>query len=429
MSNNSCLLFLWICFLVKVCSATDKDGTAVANRMADQVRAVLEHYKDNPDPVGLPDTVYKIPDPMPIPTIRQTSGYATLTMFNCSVYGLSRFRIESVYTNLAGLQMVAELRIENLEVRGNYTLTSWLSRSADSCMVKLSDVYVVGLAEMSIAREGHLEASKIDMDISVDQINLDFQNLGFLASLFQGMMNSVGVFVFDSIKPFILNAVNADLRHGIDKAAREIKMTFPNSIPPLDLAIAEGRKRVMSLGYDPYMFPDYSQSAGMFGVYMTNMWVSGLGSFYRVGNMTVSMQNNVVQVGVSVGTDELTGNCHWELSAAGLYSHPGATSFTVEYVQVEAKLNQALDIRKHPVLESLDMTVGNIQLRHEGTGTLDYALELLINLLPNILRYQIVDALEFPLRRRFQDILNTVDVEKIINEEIPKLEKMISQRE
>ncbi|XP_039276258.1 uncharacterized protein LOC120349757 [Nilaparvata lugens] len=395
--------------------------------MADQVRAVLEHYKDNPDPVGLPDTVYKIPDPMPIPTIRQTSGYATLTMFNCSVYGLSRFRIESVYTNLAELQMVAELRIENLEVRGNYTLTSWLSRSADSCMVKLSDVYVVGLAEMSIAREGHLQASRIDMDISVDEINLDFQNLGFLASLFQGMMNSVGVFVFDSIKPFILNAVNADLRNGIDKAAREIKMTFPNSIPPLDLAIAEGRKRVMSLGYDPYMFPDYSQSAGMFGMYMTNMWVTGLGSFYRVGNMTVSMQNHVVQIGVSVGTDELMGNCHWQISAAGLYSHAGATSFTVEYVQVEAKLNQALDIRKHPVLESLDMTVGNIQLRHEGTGSLDYALELLVNLLPNILRYQIVDALEDPLRRRFQEILNSVDVEKIINEEIPKLEKMISQ--
>ncbi|RZF45864.1 hypothetical protein LSTR_LSTR010820 [Laodelphax striatellus] len=293
----------------------------------------------------------------------------------------------------------------------------------------MNNVEVVSFIEMSTSNQGNLVVSDIEMDITVDKIKIDFQNIGFLALLFQDMINTMDVLVFKTVKPYILQEVKVLMREEINKASRQVEMTFPNSITPLDFAIAEARETVVSLGYDSFTFPDYSQSAGMFGVYMTDMWVSGLGSFYRVGNMTVSMQNNVVQVGVSVGTDELMGNCHWELSAAGFYSYPGTTSFTVEYVQVEIKLNQTLDMRKPAVLESLDMTIGNIQLRNEGTGIMDYALELSVNLLPNLLRYQIVDTLKEPLTRRFQEILDTVDIEKILDEEIPKFALLIGMEE
>ncbi|XP_075216482.1 uncharacterized protein LOC142321885 [Lycorma delicatula] len=413
-------LSILIPFLLLVCVYGDH------GKLSEEIRAVLEHYK-SADPVGIPGA--HIPDPMPIPPIKQSFSLATLKMFNSTVHGLSQFRIETIFSNFADMQLVAALRIEELQVKGNYTLRSWLSRSAGECTVTLSDVFVEGLAMMEVARYGNLEAADIQMDITVNKITLDFTNLGFLAKIFQGMMNSIGSFVFDSIKPFILEEVNAKIRGRVNNNMRQMKQTFPNSIPPLDLAIAEGRKYVRKMGYDPYKISDYTQSLGFIGFYVTNTWLTGLSSFYRVGNVTASVENNILQFGFHVGSQELQGKCNWEISAAGIASHLGSTCFTVDYFQVEAKINQALDTRKHPELEDLQLKLGNIQLRIDGTGTLDYVLEFLINFLPNLLRYQIMDALEEPLKRRAQDILKTVNVEKFIEEKLPELERMSTETE
>uniref|UniRef100_A0A224XSP7 Putative hemolymph juvenile hormone binding protein n=1 Tax=Panstrongylus lignarius TaxID=156445 RepID=A0A224XSP7_9HEMI len=70
--------------------------------------------------------------------------------------------------------------------------------------------------------------------------------------LFAGMINTVGTFVFDSIKPFILSEVNTNMRNDINKGLRTLKQTFPNSMPPIDLALAAARKLVREYGYDPY---------------------------------------------------------------------------------------------------------------------------------------------------------------------------------
>jgi hypothetical protein len=44
------------------------------------------------------------------------------------------------------------------------------------------------------------------------------------------------------------------------------------------------------------------------------------------------------------------------------------------------------------------LEVGNIAVYSDGLGTMDYVLEILVNILPNLLRKQIVDFLEEPLR-------------------------------
>lgn len=74
------------------------------NRLSDQVAAVLEHYK-SADPVGMPGA--PIPDPMPVPDMKKDIPFSgTLTLKNQSVYGLSKFRIESAYSNLADMEVV-----------------------------------------------------------------------------------------------------------------------------------------------------------------------------------------------------------------------------------------------------------------------------------------------------------------------------------
>jgi len=74
---------------------------------------------------------------------------------------------------------------------------------------------VEGLARLEVGTDGKLKAENIDMDLTFDKIDLDFKNLGFFGSVFQSVINSVGSFLFDSIKPFILKEVNTNVRYNI----------------------------------------------------------------------------------------------------------------------------------------------------------------------------------------------------------------------
>lgn len=424
-----CLLFVAGGNIVSSASEDTSEGAAgLTNvtllgeqKLSDQVRLILNHYKED-DPVGLPGA--PISDPMPIPDMKHSFTYATMHFKSAHVHGLSRFRIQHIKSNLAAMQVSVGLRIEKLEVLGNYTMSSWFSRSSGPFNVTLSNVYIEGLAKLEVERGGQLQAQNIDMDITFQDIAMNFQNLGFLGNLFQGIINSVGTFLFDSIKPFILSEVNTNVRGDVNKHIRALPQRFPNSISPLDMALAEGRRHVREKGYDPHHFPDYNYTVGIFRVDLTHSWVSGISSFYRVGNISVTMEENIVYVGVHVGTQRLEGRTLWEVNVGGLLSRAGSATFTVEYIHTKTEISQPLDTRKRPVLRDLDIDVGNIQVRMDGAGTLDYVIEFVVNVLPNLLRYQIVNAVEGPIKLRVQDVMDSIDIEKMIQEKLPELDKI-----
>ena len=72
------------------------------NRLAAQLFAVLEHYKQ-PDPVGLPNV--PIPDPMKVPDMVKSLGMATLRMKNVQAHGLSQFRIKYLNADLKEMKV------------------------------------------------------------------------------------------------------------------------------------------------------------------------------------------------------------------------------------------------------------------------------------------------------------------------------------
>ncbi|KAF6216224.1 hypothetical protein GE061_000564 [Apolygus lucorum] len=394
-------------------------NTTDQGSISDHIIEIMEHFKQ-PDPVGIPGA--PILDPMPIPDLRHSKTTWTLVMKNSTVRGLSQFKIEDIYSDMAIMQISLALKYVKLEVIGNYTLTNWFSKSAGGFNVTIVGVYLQGVGVMEVTRHGNLQASDIEMDISFDDIRLDFKNLGYFGSLFQGMINTLGTFVFDSIKPFILRTVNTNLRGDVNKFLMNVKKTFPNSIPPLDLGIAELRKATREKGYDPFKLEDYSYSAGIFSFDARQIWLFGLATFYRVGNITVGVTNNTLTVGLQVATKKIKGKTDWEVSLGSVLSRTGYTSFSVEYLEIDAKVNQSLNVRKTPKLEDLKVSVGNIQLRSDGLGTMDYVLELVANVLPNLLRYQIVDALEGLMRQRLQENLNLIDMEREIRTHLKDLE-------
>lgn len=306
-------------------------------------------------------------------------------------------------------------------------MSTWISSSKGPFTVVLKNVFVEAKANLAVEVDGKLRAQDINMDITFSDISMDFKNLGFMGSLFQGIINSVGTFLFDSIKPFILKEAYTKIREEIntnlDKHAGD--HSFPNSISPLDMAIAEGRKKVRSLGYDPYKVQDYNHSVGIFHAELTHTWAKGLSSFYRVGNMNFNMENNTLMVALNIGIQRLTGNTQWQISVAGgILSRAGTATFTAEYLKVQINASQSLDTRKHPSLDDLQFDLGNIQVRCDGAGTLDYIIEAAVNILPNLLRYQIMDAIENPVRNRIQEILNGINVEQVIDEKLPEIDNL-----
>ncbi|XP_043257084.1 uncharacterized protein LOC122399994 [Colletes gigas] len=390
-------------------------------RLGDHIRAILKHYQQD-DPVGLPGA--PVPDPMPVPDMKHSFSMYTMNFKQVNVYGLSKFRIVRMESELSLMQVSVALSIETLDIRGLYTLSSWLSRSAGNFTVELTGVTVQGVARLEVATDGKLHAQDIDMDLTFDKIDMDFKNLGFLGSVFQGVINSVGTFIFDSIKPFILKEVNTNVRGEVNKQISQLPQYFPNSISPFDMAVAEARKQVSQMGYDPFRVKDYSQTVGIFTVMSTHTWITGLASFYRMGNITLNMENRTVYATIDVGTQEIEGRTHWEVSViGGVLTRAGTVSFTIQYFRVQVTLSQPLDTRKRPVLEELNLELGNIQTRVHGAGTIDYLIEAGVNVLPNLLRYQIMDAIEGPLKRRLQLELRKVDVEKLIHDKIPDIEQ------
>ncbi|XP_043803519.1 uncharacterized protein LOC122720703 [Apis laboriosa] len=428
-------LFLVLFYFIKIAQcdikiSTVKNDTAAQiilgeKRLEDHVRAILKHYQQN-DPVGLPGA--PIPDPMSAPDMKYSFSMYTMNFKQMNIYGLSKFRIVNAESELALMQVSVTLNIESLDIRGFYTLSSWLSRSAGNFTMKLMGVNVKGIGRLEVASDGKLQAQNIDMDLTFENVAMDFKNLGFLGSVLQSTINSVGSFIFDSIKPFILKELNTKARGIANKQISQLPQYFPNSISPFDMAIAELRKYISQMGYDPFKVNDYSQTVGIFTVTSTHTWITGLASIYRIGNVTLGIENGTVYATVDAGTQEIEGKTHWEISViGGFLSRAGTVSFTVQYFRAQVNLSQPLDTRKRPSMEELELELGNIQTRIHGAGTIDYLVEASINILPNLLRYQIMDAIEGPLKRRLQILLNKIDVEKQIYEYIPSIEEKARQ--
>lgn len=362
-----------------------------------------------------------------MPDVKNSMGVSTLTMKNTLAYGVSKFRLKSIKSDLNAMTVRASILVDEVIVRGNYTLKTFFSSAAGPFSVVLKRVFVQGNASLGVERDGQVRTQDIRLDISFADMATDFQNLGLLGSLFQSFVNSAPSLVFDAIKPFMLKEAYEKIRTEIDTNIARLAgaHSFPNSITPLDMAVSEARQRVRQMGYDPYRVPDYNHTAGIFAVEMSGTWVTGLSSFYRVGDVAVAVENNTVAVVLQLGTQRLQGSSQWQVAvASGMITRVGHVQFTVQHVKVTVEVHQALDTRRRPQIRDLQLELGNIQVRCDGAGSLDYVTEFLVNVLPNLLRYQIMDAIEGPLRTRIQEKFDLIDVEQVIRERVPEFQRM-----
>lgn len=114
----------------------------------------------------------------------------------------------------------------------------------------------------------------------------------------------------------------------------------------------------------------------------------------------------------------------WQVSIAkGMITRAGSLQFTVQHVKVLFRISQPLNLSKKLQINDLQLDLGNIQIRSSGLGTADYLVEFFVNVLPNLLRYQIMDALEKPLMRKIQEFTDKIDVETLVKEKLDEYQK------
>lgn len=144
----------------------------------------------------------------------------------------------------------------------------------------------------------------------------------------------------------------------------------------------------------------------------------------KFSNKKISVNLIFDFTGMEVATQDIEGSTQWELSIAkGMITRTGHVQFTVQFIKVAFVISQSLNLEYRPEMVDLQLELGNIQIRSEGIGTADYLIEFFVNILPNMLRYQIMDALEKPVKAKIQEYLNKVDVEKLVREKVPELQK------
>lgn len=96
---------------------------------------------------------------------------------------------------------------------------------------------------------------------------------------------------------------------------------------------------------------------------MTNTWITGVSSFYRVGEIAVGVDNLTVSIAMQVGTQTINGASQWEVSiGSGMITRSGQVQFTIDHIKAMFEINQSLDMRKRPEIKDLQLELGNIQV-------------------------------------------------------------------
>lgn len=303
-------------------------------------------------------------------------------------------------------------------VVGNYS-SSWKIYEG-YYNVTLIKLHIDGHLSLQVSESGHLETNNLNMNMNYESLHMDTNMRNI--PLYDTLVTSFTNFVVQTIKPIIMKLVNIMIKEELDEKMKHFKR-FPNTIPPVDLLIAESRQQIKLMGYDPWHIEDLINAVNfnIFSLDINEIWISGLSSLYRLGDIHISIQNQTIISVVHIGTQELNGHCQWKIGAAGLLKTTGVLSFSIDYIQLEANVTQPMDTRLAPYLNEFGLSVGNIQLRMDGAGTLDYLAEALVNIIPNILRNKIVDAMELPIKKRIQDFLDKVNVQEKIEQRIPPI--------
>merc|ERR1712228_173788 len=175
------------------------------------------------------------------------------------------------------------------------------------------------------------------------------------------------------------------------------------------------RVRILNKGLDPLILPvksfEFSKKIllvevrGSAKVY--DGYLKGLSTLHRTGLASMSTNATHVHVRATIGVNDLVGS--YKASAKFMNIGPSfAVNLAVDSVGIAFDVVQPIQKGSRPTLLSFGIVdLGRINAEVDGSLNI---LDFIINKFNNIVKDVVVVALEIPLKKLVQDILNTADL-------------------
>jgi hypothetical protein len=107
-----------------------------------------------------------------------------------------------------------------------------------------------------------MKASEVDIDMTVEDVKLQFENLGFMTRVFQGILNLVGSSVFNTVRKKALSQLDGVIIEQLDAALKDIPCKFSPVTPPIDVALQHASRMAREMKFDPFKVPPQKLVAG-----------------------------------------------------------------------------------------------------------------------------------------------------------------------
>merc|ERR1712212_663737 len=216
-----------------------------------------------------------------------------------------------------------------------------------------------------------------------------------------------------------LAAANADIGDVIGDITDGIDVHNGNANEYADEILKNLRVRIINKGMDPLILPvksfEFSKKVllvevrGSAKVY--DGYLKGPSPIHRPGLADMTTNATHVRVRATIGVNDLYGS--YKASAKFMNLGPSfGLNLAMESVGITFEVVQATQKGSRPHLLSFAIVdLGEITTEIDGNlGILDFFLNKFNNFVVNLLKDFVVTALEFPLKKLVQNILDTVDL-------------------
>lgn len=384
------------------------------------VNDVVEYFSVR-DPHGIP--VLNVPEPI---YISGTVPASQITFYDPYISGHSGLRLEYVNVNLTSLSAKAKISLQYFNLNGGYKWPGPFSNSEGDANITMREIEMTLDLFFGISDVGLLSVEP-KMDLEYKDLKLDFTGLTYAHSF----AVSAAETLFSTIEPIIFGKVESKVKALIDQRIEERlqNLTFPDSISPVDFALVKLRMDLKEK-MEPLKLDDQEMHLTWgVTVQVQNIELAGLTTLHRTHEVSAQFIDSVVYVTIQLGTQTLKGGADWSLSASLLPAVGGHLSLEIESLAVTVEAQQPANIRSPPTLRKIDIKLGNLAVRSDGDGTFDYLVEVLMNVLPNFLRNQIMDKVEPVIHQRVQKEFNKFDVYRMVMDKLAERERQQQQME
>ncbi|XP_045612996.1 uncharacterized protein [Procambarus clarkii] len=402
-------------------------NNAVADIIANALEAVRPLLVN-----GLPDLGIPPLDPLgPLPVIPLHIDVSNLrldgTVNDTLVKYLSQYVVCQVNFTLGiSEKLDVDLRLEDFRIEGQYdvdgtALAIFPVFGSGGYSLDVNEAQAVVAAKISYNPiSDHASVKNLQIDIAFESLDLVMECIlgcGDMADLINSLASEIAPAIFNAVWEVIDPILTSALEDGINEILKNVSISdiitreqidvtdIGNANEFMDLVMSTVDALMVSDGMDPVELPKTSLNFGLGTAELYDGLVSGMSTLHRDGSATLDKVADWIFLYANVAVENLqvtyTADVTVVSQVTGVKVTATVTRAAVYLVAREDIYTHTADIDQFIITE-----FGEIDVKIEGLGILDYVLGPLTEAVANLVHENIANILETQVKGYIQDVLN-----------------------